>query len=159
MKKRIYFIFTALLFLSQNINAQDFQLSEANVRRWNAGQKRSGYSYDYTFHLEARKNLKNIEIKGVWFDSLFYETKTFIGNEEQSSCFNLAKGDQILIKTKVQFVPNELEQYVSNHITPKTSTPIIKGIKYKALIFYCNKGKRRYHIVPEIENLPQIYMP
>ncbi|MDD2346374.1 MAG: hypothetical protein PHI36_01820 [Bacteroidales bacterium] len=159
MKKRIYLIFTALLFLTQNINAQDFQLSEANVRRSNAGQKRSGYSYDYSFHLEARKNLKNIEIKGVWFDSLFYETKTFIGNEEQSSCFNLKKGDQILIKTRVQFVPNELEQYVSNHIPPKTSTPIIKGMKYKALIYYCSNGKRRYHIVPEIENLPQIYMP
>lgn len=159
MKKTIYLIFTALLFIVQNTDAQELQLYDANVRRWNAGQKKSGYSYDYNFRFNALKKLKKLEIKGVWIDSLFYETKTFIGETEQNSCFTLEKGDQLMIKTKVRFVPNELEQYVSNHIPSETPKPIIKDEKEKALIYYHYKGKRRYHIVSEIENLPQIYMP
>lgn len=159
MKKTIYLIFTALLFIVQNTDAQELQLYDANVRRWNAGQKKSGYSYDYNFRFNALKKLKKLEIKGVWIDSLFYETKIFIGDEEQTSCFTLEKGGQLLIKTKVRFVPNELEQYISNHISSETPKPKIKDEKYKALIYYCYKGKRRYHIVSEIENLPQIYMP
>ena len=159
MRKYFCFTFIVFLFLSNSVDAQEFQLYDANVRRWNAGQKRSGYGYDYHFRFKAMKNLKNIEIKGVWIDTLFYESKIFVNEKEMSSNFSIKKGERILVRTNVRFVPNELEEYKSNYIADKNEMPKIRDNNFKALVYYTHKGKRRYHIIYEIENLPSLNMP
>ncbi len=158
MKKYFFFSLVFFAILCNTTVAQDFQLYDSNVKRWNAGQRMSGYSFDYNFRFKALKNLKNIEIKGIWIDTLFYEAKTFVEDTEHKSCFTIKKGERLLVKTNVRFVPNEFEEYKSNYIENQ-DMPNIKDKNFKALIYYIHKGKKRYHIIYDIETLPQINMP
>lgn len=147
------------IFILQSLFCQELTLLDANKRKWVAGQKKSGYGFDYKFRLQLDKNLKQFELKGVWIDSLFYEGSVYKNYIEVPPKTNLKKKEEILIKVTVRYIPNDKEEYIPNNIKPFEKMPLIKNKNYEALIFYTYKGQKRYHIVSSIETLKPMFMP
>lgn len=158
MTKKILLIFV-LLFASQSIFCQELTLLDANKRKWVAGQKKSGYGFDYKFRFQLSKNLKQFEFKGVWIDTLFYSGNVYKEYVEIPQKTNLKKNDEILIKVTVRYTPDENDIYQNNNIKPFEKKPQIKNKDYEALILYTYKGQKRYHIIYSVETLTPMFMP
>lgn len=158
MFKRVLLSIGFILVL-QNLFCQELTLLDANKRKWVAGQKNSGYGFDYKFRFKVVKNLKKFELKGVWIDSLFYQGNVFKDYTEIPSKTNVKKNDEILIKVTIRYIPNEKEEYIPNNIKPFEKLPFIKEKNYEALIFYTYKGQKRYHIIYSVDTLTPMFMP
>ncbi len=158
MIKKILLIFS-LIFILQTLFCQELILLDANKRKWVAGQKKSGYGFDYKFRFKLAKNLKQFELKGIWIDTLFYQGKVFKEYIEvpEKSC--LKKNDEILIKITVRYTPDENENYITNNIKPFELKPKVKDKDYEAIIYYTYKGQKRYHLIYSVETLTPMFMP
>lgn len=159
MTKKIFFIGFLILIVVQTLFCQELLLLDANKRKWVAGQKMSGFGFDYKFRFEVSKNLKQFDLKGVWIDTLFYEAAVYKNYQLVPAKTNLKKKEEIIIKLTVRYTPDERENYSTNSITPFEKKPQIKDKKDEALIFYTYKGQKRYFVVYDLETLTPMFMP
>lgn len=157
--KKIFLLGFFIVFVTQNLISQELVLLDGNKRKWVAGQKKSGYGFDYKFRFQAAKNIKQFQFKGAWIDSLFYEGIVFKDNKVVTTPINLIKNEELLIKVTIRYIPDEKDKYQLNNIKPFEKMPDLKDKKYETLMFYTTKGKKRYHIVYELETLTPMYMP
>ena len=131
------------------------KLIDATSQDWIAGRYESGRGTDFVISLKARGGSDNIRVEKLWVDGYMYEVEA-VKDLAKRSDKSFDRGDTLYVKAGKKLKPDKegkMKQVSGKNIDPE------KEYEGAALLAYTWKGKRKYLVIKEFNELEKIIYP